>query len=337
MHCHSNEVAGGLISENQWHLGLQAHSFAMSKETALPSMTPAYVHLSVDRMIPNPYKPQAPPGLSPPPGLEEVTEASGQKIQMGRFQQLGGDSKADKASGKKFCTGQEFGGDSEVETETASHNESFEDDDDDVLTELGRQQQIMRQQMMSEAASSYPFSSARMPLSFSGDGLPATVASAHVNGNCKACICGELGCNGTSCEFCQLENKRGRRKNKLRPCKGKRDRFRKLANRLMSFIELDPHFDLETVELPPSIASNTAVRTKLMATVQAHAEQVRTERQTGLQPNMGGLASTAASVQHPVMAGPSAPGLSGPRPFFEEDASDGGAAAARLDLLSLCR
>merc|ERR1719277_898297 len=82
--------------------------------------------------------------------------------------------------------------------------------------------------------------------------------------------------NGIACSFCHFPHKRGRRKNKLRPCKGKRDRYRKLVSRLTTQIAADPDsFNLETVELPPSIASNEVVKSKLMTKMQLHAEQAR--------------------------------------------------------------
>merc|ERR1719323_2853015 len=98
-------------------------------------------------------------------------------------------------------------------------------------------------------------------------------------GSCKVCIFAHSkpGCsNGPACTFCHFPHKRGRRKNKLRPCKGKRDRYRKLLSRLTSQIECDPFsFKMDSIELPPSIASNETVKNKLMSKMQALMEQAQ--------------------------------------------------------------
>lgn len=174
--------------------------------------------------------------------------------------------------------------DSEGENDTGS-DDGYSDEDDNPLTELGRQQQIMQQQMMMEAATKQIPNPLPGSVPLDSNGQPTSIGSiAHVSGGCKVCIFAhsKLGCsNGVACGFCHFPHKRGRRKNKLRPCKGKRDRYRKLLNRLTNLIECDPHFNMEKVELPPSIASNEAVRAKLMATIKTHAEQVKASRVSG--------------------------------------------------------
>jgi len=69
-----------------------------------------------------------------------------------------------------------------------------------------------------------------------GELLQNQVASAgsalHWEDQCKPCLFvhTKVGCqNGARCEFCHFPHKR---KNKPRPCKGKRDRYRKLINRM---------------------------------------------------------------------------------------------------------
>jgi len=54
----------------------------------------------------------------------------------------------------------------------------------------------------------------------------------HNEDGCKPCLFvhTHVGCqNGASCEFCHFVHKR---KNKARPCKGKRERYRKLLVRM---------------------------------------------------------------------------------------------------------
>lgn len=63
-------------------------------------------------------------------------------------------------------------------------------------------------------------------------GIPSVGSARHDQGACKPCLFvhTEVGCqNGTLCEFCHLPHKR---KSKPRPCKGKRDRYRRLLMRM---------------------------------------------------------------------------------------------------------
>lgn len=72
-------------------------------------------------------------------------------------------------------------------------------------------------------------------------------------------------------------------KRSQRPCKGKRDRYRKLVLRIQQAIDEDPEgFDLEATELPPSIASNKKLKQKLQKRVQAYTSNIRSERQEGV-------------------------------------------------------
>jgi len=59
----------------------------------------------------------------------------------------------------------------------------------------------------------------------------------HDTGGCKPClfVYTHVGCqNGQTCEFCHFPHKR---KSKARPCKGKRDRYRKLLMRMENSLE----------------------------------------------------------------------------------------------------
>lgn len=66
----------------------------------------------------------------------------------------------------------------------------------------------------------------------SGEGAVYSVGSQdHDKGTCKPCLFvkSPIGCkNGTDCEFCHLAHKR---KNTMRPCKTKRNRYRKLIQK----------------------------------------------------------------------------------------------------------
>lgn len=60
-----------------------------------------------------------------------------------------------------------------------------------------------------------------------------------------------------------------KRRGKLRPCKGKRDRYRKLVLRLVDEIREDPKaFNFESTDLPPSLASDDKAKEKLRGMLQ---------------------------------------------------------------------
>lgn len=104
----------------------------------------------------------------------------------------------------------------------------------------------------------------------------------HISGECKPCLFVHTvgGCQGgLLCEFCHFSHKR---KAKPRPCKGKRDRYRKLLAKLEKTIEenLDT-WNEHTVELPPSIRGNPSLRSKMMDRLRGYAENVKANRQAG--------------------------------------------------------
>mmetsp|Transcript_75991 Transcript_75991/g.146839 ORF Transcript_75991/g.146839 Transcript_75991/m.146839 type:complete len:285 (-) Transcript_75991:5-859(-) len=158
-----------------------------------------------------------------------------------------------------------------------------DDEDDDPLHELERHRQAFGQQMMMEAnahGAGAPGASIQSRVPLDSDGKPTSIGSiGHANGTCTVCIFANTpsGCsNGVECGFCHLEHRRTRQKNKMRPCKGKRERHQKFLSRLKMMIETNPHsFSLEQVVLPPSIAGNEAVKAKLVAQVRQHVEQVK--------------------------------------------------------------
>jgi len=67
-----------------------------------------------------------------------------------------------------------------------------------------------------------------------------------------------------------------RRKTKLRPCKGKRDRYRKLVDRMVSLVDEKPNdYNLEDLQIPPSVMANERLLRKFTARTEKHAADVR--------------------------------------------------------------
>lgn len=120
------------------------------------------------------------------------------------------------------------------------------------------------------------------------DGTLTSIGSiGHDTGECKApCVFAmrKRGCmNGTQCNFCHLPHKvkRQRQKHKARPrpCKGKRDRYRKHWEELKTQIEAAPDtFDPEQVELPASISTYEKLKAKLVTRLKTHKSNVIAER-----------------------------------------------------------
>lgn len=109
--------------------------------------------------------------------------------------------------------------------------------------------------------------------------LPSRGSDKHASGKCKPCMFARLEdcAEGANCRFCHLPHVNP--KIKIRQCKGKRERFKKLASRLSQRIDEDPDcFDPEHVEMPPSVARNLVLRTKLISLMTERAERVRADR-----------------------------------------------------------
>lgn len=67
---------------------------------------------------------------------------------------------------------------------------------------------------------------------------------------------------------------RKQRKHKLRPCKGKRDRYRRLVTRLVDHFRSNPEsFDINNIELPPSFLRNATLIRKLGNRIQSQLQQ----------------------------------------------------------------
>jgi len=98
----------------------------------------------------------------------------------------------------------------------------------------------------------------RLPLTDEGK-LTSLGSLDHENNFCRPCLFvhTKVGCmNGPVCDFCHFPHKR---KNKPRPCKGKRDRYRKLISRMDQLNDQHPDqwiVQAPLKELPPSNAGS---------------------------------------------------------------------------------
>jgi len=120
------------------------------------------------------------------------------------------------------------------------------------------------------------------------DGEPMSIGSiGHATGDCQAaCAFAQRarGCaNGMKCNFCHFSHKvkrqRQRHKVRPRPCKGKRDKYRKHWEDLKNQVEENPAgFDPDTVELPASISTYDRLRAKLVTRLKTHKTNVMAER-----------------------------------------------------------
>lgn len=110
-------------------------------------------------------------------------------------------------------------------------------------------------------------------------------ARAHENGEVIHCILTKTeevgkseGCEYGLDELGDMDS--GRVKpSKLRPCKGKRARYRKLVAQLQGLIAQDPdNFDIMNVDLPPHILQSEVLQEKLRAKMQVHVDKAKADR-----------------------------------------------------------
>jgi len=115
--------------------------------------------------------------------------------------------------------------------------------------------------------------------------LPSVGSALHVIGACTPCgfVFKPRGCKaGSQCHFCHHfhEAPQTKKERAFRPCKTKRDQYRKLMHRLLEEVEANPKaFDVETQKLSPSlsqmipmsISSNLDLMKKLKRRVQERA------------------------------------------------------------------
>jgi len=111
--------------------------------------------------------------------------------------------------------------------------------------------------------------------------MPSKGSAQHEEGRCKPCayVSSAVGCSAAeTCRFCHYAHTEGTKRTKLRPCKGKRDRYRKLVGRISQQIEIDPDGFNPELHMPPSMESNEVLKAKLLTRMARRAEQVRAER-----------------------------------------------------------
>mmetsp|Transcript_107558 Transcript_107558/g.195647 ORF Transcript_107558/g.195647 Transcript_107558/m.195647 type:complete len:471 (+) Transcript_107558:70-1482(+) len=167
-------------------------------------------------------------------------------------------------------------------------DDEYDEGDAGATVEMKKKQEQEHQAIISSlraAPGSIDEMLKKVPLDSNGN--PTSIGSiGHYDGQCKVClfVYAKPGCmSGVECSFCHFPHKRMKRKNKMRPCKGKRDRYRKLVVRLTQSIEEDPdNFDLDRVELPPSVEKSETVKEKLRKKMHIYAERIRAERRGGV-------------------------------------------------------
>jgi len=191
--------------------------------------------------------------------------------------------------------------------DAADHSEdSCSDSDPDATQpkcspETEREIQRLKELIRSEVGDDIEKLRARVPQDM--EGTPTSIGSVgHAAGSCKACIFvnSKSGCsNGVTCGFCHFPHKR--RRNKVRPCKGKRERHLKLLARVLAQIDDDPdNFSVDRLKLPPSIVCEESTRTKFMAKVESHLKQVRSSRDCPGAHVRGSAASSSAAGSRPA-------------------------------------
>jgi hypothetical protein len=124
--------------------------------------------------------------------------------------------------------------------------------------------------------------------------LTSIGSTLHESNKCKPCrykITSQPCADGLRCLYCHMDHclcpavgsassvqqpaVEGR--SKVRPCKGKRDRYRKHVSRISEQIMADPFsWSAETMDIPPSIECNPELKRKFMARMAVIAEQART-------------------------------------------------------------
>jgi len=109
------------------------------------------------------------------------------------------------------------------------------------------------------------------------------VSIGHEEAICTKPVCifvsRDGGCtHGANCLFCHecTEKHSGEKAMKsVRPCKGKRDRYRKIFAKLVERAEQEPDFDFESQKLPPFLETNEFVKSKLATRMEGHMARAR--------------------------------------------------------------
>lgn len=114
--------------------------------------------------------------------------------------------------------------------------------------------------------------------------FPSLGSAKHESGTCKPCMFAgtDEGCMlGKDCRFCHILDEHHIRRKKLRPCKGKRDRFRSLLSKCALGIERNPYtFDLSEVSLPPFLANDAALLSKFKEQLEEIREETISDQRT---------------------------------------------------------
>lgn len=114
------------------------------------------------------------------------------------------------------------------------------------------------------------------------DGNPTSEGSLkHFTGTCRPCAfkVTRSGCDaGLSCRFCHFSHPEANRI-RARPCKGKRDRIRKLVGKICEQIDNNPYgVGIQEHMLPPSLKADARSKARLYAQITRHAEKVHSWR-----------------------------------------------------------
>mmetsp|Transcript_39855 Transcript_39855/g.100107 ORF Transcript_39855/g.100107 Transcript_39855/m.100107 type:complete len:134 (-) Transcript_39855:25-426(-) len=116
------------------------------------------------------------------------------------------------------------------------------------------------------------------PRGASTQDLPSLGSKLHSKRRCRPCafVRSDAGCqDGAACRFCHMPHANSE-KMQIRPCKGKRDRYKKFVDKLMRDISSNPDsVDLAELTLPQFIETNPARRGRVLARLSHHAAQAR--------------------------------------------------------------
>jgi hypothetical protein len=154
-----------------------------------------------------------------------------------------------------------------------------DDEDDNAELAIGKQLPISTEQLALASEDEIREITKRVPLN--NKGQPTSVGSVnHSSGQCRVCVFhhSKFGCtHGVLCEFCHFRHKK---KDKLRPCRGKRKRYKNMVEEIMEKIEENPEaVDIANIEVPATIMMTPGGKEKLIQKLQAYASNVLVTRQ----------------------------------------------------------
>jgi len=146
----------------------------------------------------------------------------------------------------------------------------------------------------------------------------------HMTAQCKPCrykIMQQPCADGVRCMYCHMDHNLstslesvniaqqptadGGGKSKVRPCKGKRDRYRKHVSRITEQIMANPFsWSVDRMEIPPSIECNPELKRKFLARMAVIAEHARTQGAQAVASSSAGAAGAVATESSPMSSGP---------------------------------